>query len=84
VNRRNLPNTPLAWLARVSSFGTPGRGNSPEGAVFSRPVQPWGEMDILTSLGAVRGVLHAAEGAPRMLDKLHMWSRNLLLGSEDA
>lgn len=49
----------------MTSSGTAGRGRDPEGTIFSGTGEgaAWEEVEIQTSLGAVRGVLHTAEGA---------------------
>jgi pimeloyl-ACP methyl ester carboxylesterase len=67
TSRRSFLRTGAAWLAGAASLGAAGcTGRGPEGAIFSEPEgtdAPRWEVEIRTPRGAVRGMLHAADGA---------------------
>lgn len=66
MTRRGFLRAGATWLLGAASLGTAGcagRGAEPEGTVSSRSGSARGEVEIRTSRGAVRGVLHHADGA---------------------
>lgn len=66
MTRRDFLRAGAAWLVGVASLeavGCAGQGARPEGAVSPRGGSARGEVEIQTSRGAVRAVLHRAEGA---------------------
>ncbi len=66
MTRRGFLRAGATWLVGAASLGAVGcarRGLEPEGTVSSRGGSGSGEVEIRTSRGAVRGVLHRAAGA---------------------
>ena len=68
MSRRSFLGAAAAWFVGAGSLETTGcaaQGGAPEGTMDAQisPGAAWGEMRIRTSRGAVRGVVHAAEGA---------------------
>jgi alpha/beta superfamily hydrolase len=64
--RRDCLRAGATWLVGAASLGAAGcagPGAKPEGKISSRGGPARGEVEIRTSRGAVRGVLHPADGA---------------------